>query len=163
MTIGEHMDTYNKRLPPDADTRLYRALAIGDLPAAYLTASSVKKGSGTAPGGENPATAFNCGLCLFLMEEYESALFELKRAEQQAGNPPEIDIADKQLFIKALERSNREQKLFLLPLDPDSINDCMRYVLIRVKWLTAFCLKALGRDGEAAMIRRFLSRYNIDF
>ncbi len=157
------MDTYNNRPSLNADMRLYRALAVGDLPAANLIIRTIKKSSGTAPNGNNPATAFNCGLCLFLMEEYESALFELKRAEQQTGNPPEIDIADKQLFIKALELSNREQKLFLQPLDPDSINDCMRYVLIRIKWLTAFCLKALGRDREAAMIKRFLSQYNIDF
>ncbi len=157
------MDTYNNRSSSDADMRLYRALAVGDLPAAHLIIRTIKKSSGTAPSGENPATAFNCGLCLFLLEEYESALFELKRAEQQTGNPPEIDIADKQLFIKALELSDREQKLFLLPLDPDFASDCMRYVLIRVKWLTAFCLKALGRGGEAAMTKRFLSQYNIDF
>ncbi len=162
MIIGEeHMDTYNNRSSSNADMRLYRALAAGDLPAAQLIISAVKKSSGSAPDAENPATSFNRGLCLFLLEEYEGALSELKRAEQQAGNPPEIDIADKQLFIKALELSSRGQKPYLLPLDPECGGT--RYVLIRVKWLTALCLKALGREGEAAMIKRFLSRYNIDF
>ncbi len=157
------MDTYNNRPPSNTDMRLYRALAVGDLPAAYLTASTVKKSSGAALDSENPATAFNLGLCLFLMEEYENALFELKRAEQQTGNPPELDIADNRLFVKALELSGGEKKPYLLPLDPECESGDMRYVLIRVKWLSALCLKALGREGEAAVIKRFLSRYNIDF
>lgn len=157
------MDTYNSQTSPNADMRLYCALAAGDLPAAYLITSAVGKSAGSAPNGGNPATAFNRGLCLFLLEEYESALFELKRAEQQTGNPPELDISDKKLFSKALELSDREKRLCMLPLDPECGSDSMRYVLIRVKWLTAFCLKALGREGEAAMIKRFLSQYNIDF
>ncbi len=153
------MELYNSQVPENADVQLYRALSVGDLPAAQILCSRI----GKAPGGNNPASSFNCGLCLFLLEEYESALFELKRAEQKLGNPPELDIADKNLFIKALELSPREQRLFLLPLDPGSVEVCMRYMLIRVKWLTAICLEALGREGEAAMIKRFLSQYNIDF
>ncbi len=152
------MDLYNNRTSVNADMQLYRALAVGDLPAAQLISAAV--GKCQASGGGNPATAFNRGLCLFLLEEHEGALSELKRAEQLSGNPPEIDISDKDLFIKALEISNRE--LFLLPLDPDSASGNTRYVLIRVKWLTALCLKALGREGEAAMIKRFLSQYNIE-
>ncbi len=152
------MDLYNNRTSVNADMQLYRALAVGDLPAAQLISAAV--GKSQASGGGNPATAFNRGLCLFLLEEHEGALSELKRAEQLSGNPPEIDISDKDLFIKALEISNRE--LFLLPLDPDSASGNTRYVLIRVKWLTALCLKALGREGEAAMIKRFLSQYNIE-
>lgn len=153
------MELYNSQAPENADVQLYRALSAGDLPAAQILCGRIVK----APGSDNPASSFNCGLCLFLLEEYESALSELKRAEQQLGNPPELDIADKNLFFRALELSNREQRLFLLPLDPGSVKVCMRYMLIRVKWLTAFCLKALGREGEAAMIKRFLSQYNIDF
>ncbi len=152
------MDLYNNRTSVNADMQLYRALAVGDLPAAQLISAAV--GKSQASGGGNPATAFNRGLCLFLLGEHEGALSELKRAEQLSGNPPEIDISDKDLFIKALEISNRE--LFLLPLDPDSASGNTRYVLIRVKWLTALCLKALGREGEAAMIKRFLSQYNIE-
>ncbi len=154
------MDLYNNRTSVNADLQLYRALAVGDLPAAQLINAAV--GKSQASGGGNPATAFNRGLCLFLLEEHEGALSELKRAEQLSGNPPELDISDKNLFIKALELSSREKKLFLLPLDPDSASGNMRYVLIRVKWLTALCLKALGREGEAAMIKRFLSQYNIE-
>lgn len=142
------------------DIQLYRALSAGDLPVAYLISGIIDKNK--TYGGENPVTAFNRGLCLFLLEEYESALSELKRAEQLSGNPPEFDISDKKLFAKALEISCRGQKNVLLPLDPDSAKSCARYVLIRVKWLTALCLKALGRDGEAMMIKRFLSQYNID-
>ncbi len=156
------MDLYNNRTSVNADLQLYRALAVGDLPAAQLISSAVGKSSGQAPSGGNPATAFNCGLCLFLLGEHESALSHLKRAEQLSGNPPELDISDKNLFLKALEISSRERKLFLLPLDPDSSSGNTRYVLIRVKWLTALCLKALGREGEAAMIKRFLSQYNIE-
>jgi len=152
------MDLYNSQSPENTEMQLYYALSAGDLPAAQILCSYI----GKAPGSDNPASSFNRGLCLFLLEEYENALFELKRAEQQLGNPPELDIADKNLFIKALALSNREQRLFLLPLDPDSVKVCMRYMLIRVKWLTAVCLKALGREGEAAMIKRFLSQYNID-
>ncbi len=154
------MDLYNNRTSVNADLQLYRALSAGDLPAAQLISAAV--GKSQAPGVGNPATAFNRGLCLFLLEEYEGALSELKRAEQLSGNPPELDISDKNLFIKALEISSREKKLFLLPLDPDSSSGNMRYVLIRVKWLAALCLKALGREGEAAMIKRFLSQYNIE-
>lgn len=144
----------------NADIRLYRALAIDDLPAAYLVSASINK-TGTY-SGDNPATAFNRGLCFFLLEEYETALAELKRAEQLAGNPPEVDISDKKLFTKAIETANREQRLSSLPLDPDQSKDCARYALIRIKQLTALCLKKLDRDGEAAMIKRFLSQYNIE-
>ncbi len=153
------MDIYNSQSPENADAQLYSALCAGDLPAAQILCSSI----GKAPGGDNPASSFNRGLCLFLLKEYESALFELQSAERQLGSPPELDIADKNLFIKAIELSNREKELFLLPLDPGSVKVCMRYMLIRVKWLTAVCLKALGREGEASMIKRFLSQYNIDF
>lgn len=141
------------------DIQLYRALSVGDLPAAYLISGVIAKNKNDS---QNPAASFNRGLCLFLLEEYENALSELKRAEQLSGNPPEIDITDKKLFAKSLELSNHGKKTVLLPLDPDSVKSCARYVLIRIKWLTALCLKALGRDGEASVIRRFLSQYNID-
>lgn len=144
----------------NADLQLYRALSAGDLPAAYLISGVVDKNK--TYSGENPATAFNRGLCLFLLEEYESALSELKRAEQLSGNPPEFNIAEKKLFDKALEISSREQNPVLLPLDPNSAKSCARYVLIRIKWLSALCLKALGRDGEASVIKRFLTQYNIE-
>lgn len=144
----------------NADGQLYRALAAGDLPAAYLISCSIDKNKTCSI--ENPATAFNRGLCLFLLEEYEAALSELKRAEQLSGNPPEIDISERKLFNKALELSNQEQSLAVNPLDPGSVNIYARYILIRIKWLTALCLKALGRDGEASVIKRFLSQYSIN-
>ncbi|MDE7230430.1 MAG: hypothetical protein K2N56_08120 [Oscillospiraceae bacterium] len=144
----------------NADMQLYRALSTGDLPGAYLINCSIDKDKTCSI--ENPATAFNKGLCLFLLEEYEAALSELKHAEQLSGNPPEIDISERKLFNKAIELSNYEQSLAVRPLDPGSVTIYARYVLVRTKWLTAFCLKALGRDGEASMIKRFLSQYNIE-
>lgn len=142
------------------DIQLYYALSAGDLPGAYLISGSIDKNKTCSI--ENPATAFNKGLCLFLLEEYEASLSELKHAEQLSGNPPEIDISERKLFNKAVEISNHEQSLAVKPLDPGSVNIYARYTLIRTKWLTALCLKALGRDSEAAMIKRFLSQYNIE-
>lgn len=153
MTLNESAN------PLNVDIQLYRALSVGDLPAAYLISNI---GKNKTYSGNNPVTAFNRGLCMFLLEEYESALSELKRAEQLSGNPPEPDIADKKLFAKAIGFSSREKNPALLPLDPDSAKSCARYVLIRVKWLTALCLKNLGREGEASMIKRFLTQYNIE-
>lgn len=149
----------------NSDIQLFRALSAGDLPAAYLISCSVDKNKTCSI--DNPATAFNRGLCLFLLEDYEAALSELKHAEQLSGNPPEIDISERKLFNKAIdisnhEVSNHEQSLAVKPLDPGSVTIYARYVLIRTKWLTALCLKALGRDGEASVIKRFLSQYNIE-
>ena len=144
----------------NADLQLYRALSAGDLPAAYLVSGVINKNK--TYSGVNSATAFNRGLCLFLLEEYESALSELKRAEQLSSNLPELDIADKTLFAKSLELSSCTKELVLLPLAPDSAKSCARYALSRIKWLTALCLKALGRDGEASVIKRFLTQYNIE-
>lgn len=144
----------------NADIHLYRALSAGDLPAAYLIISSVDKNKTCSL--DDPATAFNRGLCLFLLEEYEAALSELKHAEQLSGNPPEIDISERKLFNKAIESSDHGENLAVKPLDPGSVTIYARYVLIRTKWLSALCLKALGRDSEASAIKRFLSMYNID-
>lgn len=149
----------------NADMQLYRALSAGDLPGAYLICSSIDKDRTCTI--ENPATEFNRGLCLFLLEEYEAALSELKHAEQLCGNPPEIDISEKKLFNKAIaisnhEISDHEKSLAVKPLVPGSEKIYPRYILIRTKWLTALCLKTLGRDSEAAMLKRFLSQYNIE-
>ncbi|MDE6731954.1 MAG: hypothetical protein K2J77_03670 [Oscillospiraceae bacterium] len=144
----------------NTDMQLYRALSSGDLPAAYLIISSVDKNKTCSL--DDPATAFNRGLCMFLLEEYEAALSELKHAEQLSGNPPEIDISERKLFNKAIEISDHGKSLAVKPLDPGSAKIYARYILIRTKWLTALCLKALGRDGEASVLTRFLSQYNID-
>lgn len=144
------MELYSNKTSANADMRLYRALSAGDLPAAWLIKNiSV----------ENPASLFNRGLCLFGLGEWERSLAELKRAEQLLGNPPEIDISERDVFIKSLSESER---LYLLPLDPESSADCARYALIRVKWLEALCLDNLGRNAEAALIKRFLSQYKIE-
>ncbi len=124
-----------------ADEPLYRALACGDLPAAYILSKDLKQKS-------NPATAFNCGLCLFRLGEWEKALAELKRAEQAFGN-----------LLKAFEVSGSAEAF--LPLDPGAPSRCGRYALIRTRWLIALCLFQLGRESEAAPIVRFLSQYNI--
>lgn len=147
------MELYgNKGSAASAGLQLYRALAAGDLPAARLVSKS---------SGDDPASAFNRGLCLFRLGETEQALTELKRAEQLLGNPPELDISERNLFIKAIELS-KEQPLYLLPLDPEAAEVCARYFLIRTKWLSAVCLEQLGRSGEAALIKRFLAQYNIE-
>lgn len=135
-----------------ADEPLYRALACGDLPAAYIISKELKQ-------KPNPATAFNCGLCFLRLGEWEKALAELKRAEQAFGNPPEYEISERKLFLKAFEVSGSAEAF--LPLDPGAPSRCRRYALIRTRWLIALCLFWLGREGEAAPIVRFLSQYNI--
>ena len=140
----------------NTDMQLYRTLSAGDLPAAYLVVSSDKN---TLYSEDNPAVAFNRGLCFYLLEEYEDALSELKNAERLAGNPPELDVSKRKLFERALELSGQE--LAEKPIDPGGAAVYARYVLIRAKWLAALCLKALGRDGEAAMTKRFLLQYKI--
>ena len=96
-----------------SDGGLYRALASGDLPAAWL----ITKAFTARPEADKTvyATAFNCGLCLYRLEEYEKALAELKRAEQLLGNPPDFDISEKKLLLQALALSGKEAAL--LPLD----------------------------------------------
>lgn len=135
-----------------ADEPLYRALACGDLPAAYILSKDLKQKS-------NPATAFNCGLCLFRLGEWEKALAELKRAEQAFGNPSEYEISERKFLLKAFEVSGSAEAF--LPLDPGAPSRCGRYALIRTRWLIALCLFRLGRESEAAPIVRFLSQYNI--
>lgn len=147
------MEFYNKNISESFDRQLYNALSAGDLPAAWLLSRNVC--------GENAASVFNRGLCLFMLEEWEKALAELKLAERILGNPPELDISERELFLKAIELSNSERPR-LLPLDPDTAGICGRYALIRVKWLSAVCLEKLGRGGEALTVKRFLSQYNIN-
>lgn len=146
------MELLGKNSQFPLDEPLYRALSRGDLPAAYLILKDIKK-------NDNPATAFNCGLCLYRLDEWEKALAELKTAEQLLGNQPEYDIAEKKLFIKAVEVCCNDTAL--LPLDPYAPQKCGRYALLRTKWLTALCLLKLGRESEAAPVLRFLSQYEI--
>lgn len=139
-----------------SDKELYRALLAGDLPAAWL---AEKKLSENEKEKDDPIFAFNCGLCLFLLEEWEAALGELKRAEHLFGNPPEFDVSEKKLFLKAIEQGGGQTAF--LPLDPDSAVSRLRYGLLRTRWLTALCLVKLGRKQEAASVIRFLAQYNI--
>ncbi len=141
---------YDNKTSANADMRLYRALSVGDLPAAQLIKNITE---------ENPASLFNRGLCLFRLEEWENSLAELKRAERMLGSPREIDISERTFFIKALMKSEQP---YLLPLDPEYSSDCARYALIRIRWLEVLCLVNLGRNGEAAPIKRFLSQYQIE-
>ena len=138
--------------------RLYRALALGDLPGAWLLARPAIERAKTErlPCVE----AFNCGLCLYRLGEYEKALEKLKQAEQSLGNPPDLDIAERKLFLQAIETVG--QAAALLPLDPDSGPGLERYMLIKARWLIALSLAALGRRQEAAPIVRFLSQYRIE-
>ncbi len=105
------------------------------------------------------ATAFNCGLCLYRLEEFEKALSILKNAEQSLGVPPEPDTPEKRLFLQALQKN---PQVFLQPLDPKGGSGLERYSLIRVRWLTAFCLLRLDRRQEAASAIRFLAQYQIE-
>lgn len=140
----------------DAGGMLYRALAAGDLPAAWLAARPLLE---RAKGEKLPAaTAFNCGLCLYRLEEYEKALAGLRRAEQAFGAPPDLDIREKELFFRAV---NAEKDVFLRPLNPQAPDGLERYGLIRTKWLAALCLLRLDRPREAAPAIRFLAQYHI--
>lgn len=145
------MELYNKKNSPEtfADKELFSALSIGDIPAAYLLVKKINE--------ENPESLFNRALCMYKLEEYESAVSDLKHAEQLLGNPSEFDISERGMFIKALSIS---PDAYLLPLEYG--NGCPRYVLIRVRWLEYFCLEKLGKNGEAFSIKRFLSQYNIN-
>ena len=62
---------------PDLDSGLYQALAAGDLPGAWLLAKPCLER--TDFEGLSASTAFNCGLCLYRLEEYEKALAGLRR------------------------------------------------------------------------------------
>ena len=148
------MELRDKGLLP-ADGPLYRALALGDLPGAWLLVSPLLE-----PGrveGLNVFTVFNCGLCLFRLEEYEQALTLLKRAERLLSSADGLNAAERKLFVQAVETTDVE----LLPLDPEWGSGMERYALIRVRWLTALCLLRLGRGQEAAPIVRFLAQYQI--
>ena len=141
-----------------AGDRLYRALALGDLPGAWLLARPAVDRAKTE---KLPCVeAFNCGLCLYRLGEYEKALAVLKQAEQSLGNPPDLDIAERKLFLQAIEAVG--QNGALLPLDPVGGPGLERYILIRVRWLIALSLAALGRRQEAAPVVRFLSQYRIE-
>ncbi|MCI9337545.1 MAG: hypothetical protein HFH93_08400 [Lachnospiraceae bacterium] len=144
------------KLPVTAGDGLYQALAVGDLPAAWLLARPLmdrtKLDRLCAP------TAFNCGLCLYRLKEYEKALAGLRRAEQLLGTPPDLDIREKELFFRAVEA---DDQVFLRPLNPGGDSGLERYFLIRVRWLTAHCLLRLERRQEAAPAIRFLSQYHI--
>ena len=140
-----------------ADSPLYRALAIGDYPGAWLLARPLLE-----PGRVDhlsASTAFNCGLCLFLLEEYERALVPLKRAEQFLGSTAGLNAAERKGFLQAVTAS---KDTVLLPLDPEGGDGMERYYLIRVRWLTALCLIRLERRQEAAPILRFLEQYHIE-
>ncbi|WWR16707.1 hypothetical protein V1224_04545 [Lachnospiraceae bacterium JLR.KK008] len=140
------------------DEELYRVLAVGDLPAAWLLTKAVMEKSKTE---QLPyTTAFNCGLCLYRLEEYEKALAELKRAEQSLGNPPDLDISEKKPFMQALSVTG--EAAALLPLAPGSGKRLERYGFLRVKWLMTLSLLRLGRQQEAAAGIRFLRQYHIE-
>ena len=140
-----------------ADRPLYRALAIGDYPGAWLLARPLLE-----PGREDclsASTAFNCGLCLFMLEEYERALMPLRRAERLLGSPAGLNVAERKGFLQAVSVSKNTA---LLPLDPEGEEGMGRYCLIRVRWLTALCLVRLERKQEAAPVLRFLQQYHIE-
>ena len=139
----------------DIGGALYAALVSGDLPAACLICQSAD----SSPENLEVSALFNCGLCRFLLGECEKALDLLKQAEILLGNPVDFSIAQRQLFIKSLERA--DGCFALLPLDKFVAENCARYVLIRVKWLAAICLEKLGRGYEAAALKNFLAQYNI--
>ncbi|MCI9031733.1 MAG: hypothetical protein HFK09_04335 [Clostridia bacterium] len=149
------MELLGRNNTPDngvADEPLYRALMCGDLPAAYIICKDIKQPN-------NPAASFNCGLCMWLLDEWEKSLTYLKRAEKAYANRAEYDIADRRLYLKAFETAGEAESY--MPLDPAAPEKCGRHYLIRTRWLMARCLHKLGRESEAAPIIRFLSQYNI--
>lgn len=144
------------RQQPGLDNGLYHALAVGDLPAAWLLAKPRLERADFE--GLSASTAFNCGLCLYLLEEYEKALSGLRRAKQAFGAPPDLDIREKELFLRAVRA---DETVFLRPLNPQAPDGLERYGLIRTRWLAALCLLRLSRPQEAAPAIRFLAQYHI--
>ena len=141
-----------------AGEELYHALTAGDLPAASLLAKAFMERSKTE---KLPYTAaFNCGLCLYRLGEYEKALAQLKQAEQSLGSPPDFDISEKKLLLQALSLAGKETAL--LPLGRNSGKHLERYGLLRIKWLMTLSLLQLGRQQEAAPGIRFLRQYHIE-
>lgn len=137
---------------------LYRALAVGDLGAAWLLTKGWLERGKTE---KLPYTAaFNCGVCLYRLGEYEKALAQLKQAEQALGSPPDFDISERKPLEAALALAG--EGTALLPLGPESGEKLERYGFLRVKWLTALCLLRLGRPQEAAPGIRFLRQYRIE-
>lgn len=145
------------RICSAVDRLLFRALATGDYPGAWLLACPLLE-PGRVDGLSAP-TAFNCGLCLFLLDEYEHALVLLRRAEQFLGSPAGLNAAERKGFLHAVAAS---KDTVLLPLDPEGGEGMERYYLIRVRWLTAMCLIRLDRRQEAAPVLRFLGQYHIE-
>jgi len=145
-------------LSPAEDRPLYRALAAGDLPAAWLLARPMLERDKME---QLPWwTAYNCGLCLYRLGEDEKALAALKRAEQVLGTPPEVERQERRRFLKALSMAGDEGAL--LPLDPDGGRKLERYALLRVRWLMVLCLTRLERRQEAAPLIRFLNQYRME-
>lgn len=138
-----------------AGASLYRALAVGDIPRAWLLCMPLLEPEQMAH--HTAATIFNCALCLFLLGDQEQALVPLKRAEQSLTGSAALSTAERKLFYQALKAAD----VALLPLDPDGVAGMERYTLIRVRWLTALCLLRLNRRQEAQPILRFLEQYHI--
>ena len=154
------MDFWGKgkyeELSADTGSALYQALALNDLPAAWLLAKPLLE---RANFERLPAaTDFNCGLCLYRLEEYEKALDCLKRAELLLGTPPDLDAGEKELFLRAVQADGQ---VFLRPLNPKAGRKLERYFLVRARWLSALCLHRLGRRQEAVPAVRFLAQYQI--
>ena len=143
-------------LPAGMGNALYQALAVNDLPGARLLAGPLLE---RANFERLPAaTAFNCGLCLYRLEEHEKALSCLKRAELLLGTPPDLDIREKEAFFRAVEADG---EVYLRPLNPEAGRGLERYFLVRTRWLSAICLLRLGCRQEAAPAIRFLAQYHI--
>lgn len=138
------------------DNALYQALALDDLPAAWLLVKPLVERADFERLAS--VTAFNCGLCLYRLEEYEKALAALRRAEQAFGAAPDLELRGKELFLRALKSA---EVAFLRPLNPEALKGLERYCLIRTRWLTVHCLLQLNRPREAAPAIRFLAQYQV--
>lgn len=139
------------------DRPLYRALAAGDYPGAWLLARPLLEPARVE--SLSAATAFNCGLCLFCTGEYEQALMLLEQAGESLGRPAGLSTTERKGFLQAVAAS---KDTALLPLDPGGGEGMEWYYLIRVRWLTALCLIRLDRRQEAAPVLRFLKQYHIE-
>lgn len=139
------------------DRPLYRALAAGDYPSAWLLARPFLEPARVE--SLSAVTVFNCGLCLFCTGEYENALVLLEQAGQSLGSPAGLNAAERKGFLQAVTAS---KDTALLPLDPGGGGGMEWYYLFRVRWLTALCLIRLDRRQEAAPVLRFLKQYHIE-
>lgn len=151
--IDKEIITGDMQAEQTADA-IYSALSAGDIVAAWVMSDGSKLLE------KCMATIFNHAVCLALMEEYDKALIDLKKAQLLLPSIIKSGKADRDKFKKAIMLCNAEQYA-LKPLSRLAVSDA-QYAEMRIKWLIALCCKRAGKSQEAVEIYRWLNeRYGI--